>query len=218
MSCCIASRRVVSCRVVSRRVVSCRVVFVFVSCRVVSCRVVSCRVVSCRVVSCRVVSCSCRVVFVSCRAVPCRAVSCRVVSCRVVSCRVVLCCVVLRRVPVVRWRYGGGGAGGILERDKIDVDKFGNPTSYQIFPSIFFQGCDVPKCVREARVAGGVGFLRAACSVNAQRRHETQTEISATMNSPSKHNSDHPARTRQQQHHPRGSNSKGPYTTFSLHF
>ena len=32
-------------------------------------------------------------------------------------------------------------AGGDLERGKIDVDKFGSPTSYQIFPSILRMRC-----------------------------------------------------------------------------
>ena len=31
--------------------------------------------------------------------------------------------------------------GEILERDKFDVDKFGSPTSYQIFPSILRMRC-----------------------------------------------------------------------------
>ena len=35
-------------------------------------------------------------------------------------------------------RYRGGGD---LERDKFDVDKFGSPTWYQIFPSIFRMQC-----------------------------------------------------------------------------
>ena len=46
-------------------------------------------------------------------------------------------------------------------------------------------GCNVSKCVHQARVAGGVGFLRAACIVNVQHRDETlcrtHQEITATI-------------------------------------
>ena len=33
--------------------------------------------------------------------------------------------------------------GGDLERDKMDVDKFGSPTSYQLFPSILGMRCAI---------------------------------------------------------------------------
>ena len=36
----------------------------------------------------------------------------------------------------------------------------------------------MPKCVHQARVAGGVGFLCTACSVNAQHRDETRDAVS----------------------------------------
>ena len=39
------------------------------------------------------------------------------------------------------------GGGGGVERDKIVVDKFGSPTSYQMFPSILRMRC--AKCAAE---------------------------------------------------------------------
>ena len=51
-----------------------------------------------------------------------------------------------------------------LAQYKIDMDKFRTPTAYQIFPSILRMR------VHQAWAAGGVGFLRAACSVKAQQR------------------------------------------------
>ena len=35
----------------------------------------------------------------------------------------------------------------------------------------------MPKCVHKAWVAGGVGFLCAACSVNVQHRDETRCQL-----------------------------------------
>ena len=101
---------------------------------------------------------------------------------------------------------GGNNLGG----DKFDVDKFGSPTSYQIFPSSLTMRC-VKLC------APGMGCRRSP-SRNISNHPEPikkyqqpsrgHQEISATIQRPQGNNSSHP----------RGSNSKGPYTKIFLHF
>ena len=75
----------------------------------------------------------------------------------------------------------------------------------------------VPKCVNQTRVAGGVGFLHAACSVNAQHRDATQCQLTlrslwvlktvTTQHAPGNDSN-----------HPLESNSKGPYAKNFLLF
>ena len=55
--------------------------------------------------------------------------------------------------------------GNILERDKFDVDKFGSPTSYQIFPSILRM-----RCVKGQQPSRGHQEITAAIHYEATAR------------------------------------------------
>ena len=55
--------------------------------------------------------------------------------------------------------------GKILERDKFDVDKFGSPTSYQIFPSILRM-----RCVKGQQPSRGHQEITAAIHYDATAR------------------------------------------------
>ena len=55
--------------------------------------------------------------------------------------------------------------GKILERDKFDVDKFGSPTSYQIFPSILRM-----RCVKGRQPSRGHQEITAATHYEATAR------------------------------------------------
>ena len=71
------------------------------------------------------------------------------------------------RVPA-----GGGGGVGDLAEDKINVDKFGSsfvPNISSNFKDAMRQNVGTGHGLQ-----GGGGFLRAACSVNAQPRDETR--------------------------------------------
>ena len=64
--------------------------------------------------------------------------------------------------------------GKCLDWDKIDVDKFGIPPSYQIFPSISRMLC-ARMCAPDTGCRGGA--LRATCRGNAQHRDETRRQL-----------------------------------------
>ena len=69
-------------------------------------------------------------------------------------------------------RPSGGGGG--LEGENIDVDKFGSPTSYQIFSLISRMLCAK---MRALDVGCRGDFLHATCSVNAQHRDQTRCQV-----------------------------------------
>ena len=70
----------------------------------------------------------------------------------------------------------------------------------------------MPKFVHKARVAGGVDFLRAACSVNAQHRHERRCELKRKYQQASRAHQDITVTIQHalgnNSNHPLGSNSK----------
>ena len=73
-------------------------------------------------------------------------------------------------------------------RDKMDVDSFGSPTSYQLLPSISGMRC-AQMCAR------ATGCRTCGASPGGAGRmawyHISHREITATIQSPSRHNSHH---------------------------
>ena len=71
-----------------------------------------------------------------------------------------------------------------------------------LLPNISFnlKDCYEPQCVHRTRAEGGGGFLRATCSVNAQRRDEARCQLTlpATIQSPRGNNTSHPESTGKQ--------------------
>ena len=68
--------------------------------------------------------------------------------------------------------------GTNLGEDKVDVDKFGSPPSYQIFPSRLRMLC-AKMCAPDTGCKEG-GVVCATCGVNGQHRDETQCQLLKT--------------------------------------
>ena len=60
--------------------------------------------------------------------------------------------------------------GKFLERDKFDVDKFGSPTSYQMFPSILRMRCVKMCAPRMGCRRGGFSARCMQCECATQMR------------------------------------------------
>ena len=104
-----------------------------------------------------------------------QSVVCKVqnVPCRVCTAPPVQC-----SLPGVLWTMCSTIGGGNLAEDKIDVDKFGSPPSYQIFPSILRMLC-ARMCAPDTSCRGG--FLRATCSVSVQHGDVTRCQLTLTL-------------------------------------